>query len=93
MFLLFFFTGPDDPRRVIVKSVSLVTDGRPDVTLDLTGMYLADCLSVLFLTRSGQTPVLPAKAFIGLFVYLQYSMYAPLYCTCCTICMLYIKVV
>lgn len=32
------FTGPDDKRTVIVKSISLVVEGRPDVTLDLTGL-------------------------------------------------------
>jgi hypothetical protein len=28
---------PDDPRRVIVKSIALVVEGREDVVLDLTG--------------------------------------------------------
>jgi len=30
---------PNDPRRVIVTKLTLVVEGRPDVDIDLTGMY------------------------------------------------------
>ena len=39
---------PNDPRRVIVQSLQLVVDGRPDVTIDLTGrnfLFLTEFLS------------------------------------------------
>ena len=35
------FTGPEDARKVIVKSISLVVEDRPDATLDLTGIVLS----------------------------------------------------
>jgi len=31
------FTGPEDPRTVMVQSMSFVVEGREDYTFDLTG--------------------------------------------------------
>ena len=42
MLCLFKFLSlePDNPNRVLVKRLALVVEGRPDVILDLTGIYI-----------------------------------------------------
>lgn len=39
LIIFIFLSEPNNPNRVIVKNLALMVEGRPDVTLDLTGNY------------------------------------------------------
>ena len=49
MLCLFKFLSlePDNPNRVLVKRLALVVEGRSDVILDLTGIYIYMHLKII----------------------------------------------